>query len=53
MPKDAKVPVRTPARVSGVADALEALERKRRPARGKQTGKPAGRKGDLDLDCIP
>lgn len=51
MPKVAKPPARTPPRVGGVADALEALERKRRPTPAK--GKPSGRKGDLDLNGIP
>lgn len=47
----AKRPAQPPPRIGGVADALDALERKRRPAQAK--GKPSGRKGDLDLNDIP
>ena len=49
MPK-AKPTPKPPSKVAGVADAIDLLERRRRswPA----PGKPAGRRGDLDLDAI-
>ena len=46
-----KEAAKPPSKVTGVADALESLERRRRSA---ATGrKPQPRRGDLDLDAIP
>lgn len=46
-----KVPTaaRPPPKVAGVADAIDALERRRRA----KEHKGSGRRGDLDLDAIP
>lgn len=50
MPAKAKPSPKPPAKVAGVADAIDVLERRRRSSGGR--GKPAGRRGDLDLDAI-
>lgn len=50
MPTPAKGSPQPPPSVVGVVDALDQLERRRRTAKGK--GKPAGKRGDLDLDGI-
>jgi hypothetical protein len=50
VPGKAKPSAKPPSKVAGVADAIDVLERRRRVAAAK--GKPAGRRGDLDLDGI-
>lgn len=52
MPAKAKPAPRPPSKVAGVADALELLESRRRRGTTPAKGKPAGRRGDLDLDGI-
>jgi hypothetical protein len=51
VPAKAKPAPRPPSKVAGVADALELLESRRRRASAPKA-KPAGRRGDLDLDGI-
>ena len=51
MPVKAKPSPKPPSKVAGVADAIDSLER-RRKAPAAKSGKPTGRRGDLDLDGI-
>lgn len=43
-------PAKPPSKVAGVVDAIESLERRRRSSTA--SAKPAGRRGDLDLNGI-
>lgn len=49
MPKARPTP-KPPSKVAGVADAIDLLESRRRAQAAHR--KPAGRRGDLDLDGI-
>ena len=51
MPGKPKPSPKPPAKVAGVADAIDVLERRRR-ASGAERNKPMGRRGDLDLNGI-
>ena len=51
MPAKAKPSPKPPSKVSGVGDAIDVLERRRRSS-GAGRSKPTGRRGDLDLDGI-